>query len=205
MDYYFFRWGRVGARAVSFVPRTSFAPLSTYARVQSGFEFVELIRGMCSECQGQAPGVTGITRWYRVPATIHESTVVYVRENVVCKGTRGSPESYLWIYERSRTLRDVRMAYLGNNMHLLCGDDYLWGLPTACGLQFTLNILRFIIDTFLLLPPPVRTDLPTAIHGLALALVPWQWHMCCWWVVVFYAFVRCRWVFALVVHSLHHD
>ena len=36
-------------------------PPSTSARVQSRVEFVELGRGVCSTCQGEVPGVTGIT------------------------------------------------------------------------------------------------------------------------------------------------
>ena len=52
-----------------------FAHPSTSARVQSRGEFVELGRGMCSNCQGEVPGVTRITGWYQVPGTTYESTV----------------------------------------------------------------------------------------------------------------------------------
>ena len=71
-----------------------FAPRSTSARVQSRVEFVELGGGMCSNYQGEIPGVTGITGWYQVPDTIHESTV-YMYENIWYVQVLGSPAAYV--------------------------------------------------------------------------------------------------------------
>ena len=75
-------------RATDFDPggicgRPLFSPPSTFARVQSRFEFVELGGDMCYYYQGEVPPGTGITGWYQlVPHTI------YVPVYIVCRGTR---------------------------------------------------------------------------------------------------------------------
>ena len=64
------------------------------ARVQSGDEFVELVRGMCSNYQGEVLAASGITGWYHVPGTIYESTV-YMYENIWYVQVPGSPVAYV--------------------------------------------------------------------------------------------------------------
>ena len=71
-----------------------FARPSTSARIQSRFEFVELGGGMCSNYQGDVPGLTGITGWYQVPGTIYDSTL-YMYENIWYVQVPGSPVAYV--------------------------------------------------------------------------------------------------------------
>ena len=50
---------------------------------------------------------------------------IHVRVYIVRTGARGSPVEYVWMYECVRTHYDVRMAYLGEYMHLFGADDFL--------------------------------------------------------------------------------